>query len=92
MDFIDELIERAKTSTNPIKSIRAFCVRCVASPRVEQICCKPTCPLFDFRGGKNPRRKHGHSPKRLFSARRIAPKGPGDSWSLTRDRDAKPER
>ena len=41
---------------NPIKSIRAFCLQCVAGQRKEVELCPSvdTCPLWPFRFGTNP--------------------------------------
>lgn len=57
MDFVDRAVAEAQKQTSPLKVIRAFCIRCVNSVRVEAECIEPECPLFDFRGGKNTRIK-----------------------------------
>lgn len=66
LDAIDRLKLRAKDSTNPLKSIKAFCSECVGTIRVGKECIDPNCPLFDFREGKNTRRK----PRTMSAERR----------------------
>ncbi len=91
MDYIDQVIENAKASTNPLRAIRAFCIRCVATTHVEKVCCESDCPLFDFRTGKNIRRRMARelnkeaTPKRPFPVHRFARKVPGDTTSLPDD-------
>ncbi len=57
MDAIERLKENAKNCSNPLKSIKAFCADCIGTIRTGSGCDHALCPLFDFREGKNPRRK-----------------------------------
>ena len=56
-DFIERMKKKAKTATNPLKAIKAFCCDCIGSILPGKVCTNEPCPLFDFREGKNPRRK-----------------------------------
>jgi hypothetical protein len=43
----------------PVKSIRKKCIECAAGSLKEvRECVIPNCPLYPFRLGKNPNRKH----------------------------------
>ena len=66
MDAIEQLKEKAKQCTNPLKAIKAFCAECIGSTQTGKECAHAPCPLFDFREGKNPRKQ----PKKLTEARR----------------------
>jgi hypothetical protein len=47
-----------KNYLTPIKAIRKFCIDCSGGSIKEvRECIIKDCPLFDFRLGKNPRRK-----------------------------------
>lgn len=42
---------------SPLKAIRAKCIDCCGGSRSYVASCGiPTCPLYDFRNGKNPHR------------------------------------
>ena len=46
-----------KKIKSPLKAIRAHCIQCVGTwKEVENCGGEDTCPLFDFRFGKNPYR------------------------------------
>lgn len=46
-------------ATSPLRAIRAFCVLCMgAQPKEVAKCSSETCPLFEFRMGKNPYQRH----------------------------------
>lgn len=46
-------------ATSPLRAIRAFCVLCMgAQPKEVAKCSSTSCPLFEFRAGKNPYQKH----------------------------------
>jgi len=50
-------MEEAKKITSPMKAIRAHCKQCVGSfPEIINCGGDNSCPLFDFRLGKNPYR------------------------------------
>lgn len=56
------------TTLTPIKAIRAKCLECSGfQPKEVRECQIDTCPLFDFRMGKNPNRK-GIGNFKAFSA------------------------
>lgn len=43
--------------TNPVKTIRAFCIDCCGGSTNEvKLCTAPKCALYPFRLGKNPYR------------------------------------
>lgn len=43
----------------PIKAIRQHCLSCSnASPKEVKLCVVPDCPLYPYRLGTNPNRKH----------------------------------
>ena len=45
-------------ATNPVKAIREFCLGCSGdSPNEVKLCTVTSCPLYDFRFGKNPHRQ-----------------------------------
>lgn len=45
-------------ATNPVKAIREFCLGCSGdSPNEVKLCPVTSCPLYDFRFGKNPHRQ-----------------------------------
>lgn len=43
--------------TNPLVAIRDFCAECLETRADVAGCTRVACPLWDFRMGKNPRRK-----------------------------------
>jgi hypothetical protein len=64
--------KRPKSTRNPVKAIRAFCLECVCgSPREVELCVSPECPLYPFRLGKNPYRAPP-SEKQREHARRLS--------------------
>lgn len=53
MDVKNEVV-----SLTPIKAIKEKCLDCCCGQREEvKMCPVKTCPLYDFRLGKNPKRK-----------------------------------
>ena len=41
--------------TSPLKAIRCFCIECMGGQVTDvKDCTTKTCPLYDFRMGKNP--------------------------------------
>ncbi len=42
----------------PLQAIRAKCLDCVCfQPKEVQLCPSDDCPLYEYRSGKNPKRK-----------------------------------
>ena len=45
-------------SLTPVKAIRKMCLQCQSqSPKAVRLCEAVTCPLWEFRFGKNPHKK-----------------------------------
>lgn len=44
----------AKNSNSPLYRIRKYCLRCAGNYHMVNECLEDTCPLYDFRLGKNP--------------------------------------
>lgn len=52
------VMDKGKKITSPLKAIRAFCIECNCGQVYEVTRCPCTsCPLYEFRHGKNPYRK-----------------------------------
>ena len=52
-----------KATKSPIKSIRAYCLRCSGTCKAVRNCPADTCDLWLFRMGKNPHRKGIGAPR-----------------------------
>ena len=58
VDVIAKAKARAGKSTNPLQAIRAHCLECMGGDKMEIVhCTYEECALFDFRLGKNPRKR-----------------------------------
>lgn len=44
----------AKNPNSPLYRIRKYCLRCAGNYHMVNGCLEDTCPLYDFRFGKNP--------------------------------------
>ena len=58
------------TITSPLKAIRQNCIECCGGSKHEvKLCTIITCPLYDFRFGKNPYNKRTLSEEQREAAR-----------------------
>jgi hypothetical protein len=63
---------------NPVKAIRAHCLRCCGgSPKGVAECPSAGCALFDFRMGRNPHRAPASEKQKARALENLRPKPSG---------------